>query len=57
MSAQQLSQLSRELVQAQNAGDIEEIERLEEEIHQIEEELAAGELDEYDERHGGRGWR
>jgi hypothetical protein len=54
---QQLAKLSQDLVEAKHNEDWEEAERLEDELENLREEIDAIEMDEYDSKHGGHGWR
>jgi len=48
---QRIRQTSKELQQARNEGDSEAIERLEDELYELEEELEAEQQSEYDDNH------
>lgn len=52
---QRIRQTSKELQQARDDGDIEAIERLEDEIFELEEELESEQQNEYDDKHQ-HGW-
>jgi len=52
----QLRKLSAERTQAVSEGNQKEVERLDDELEAIREELEAYELDEYDERHFRKGY-
>lgn len=52
----QIAQKSKELVAARNEDDIELIERLEDELYELEEELAE-ESEIEDAKHGKHGWQ
>ena len=52
---QRIRQASKELQQARDDGDTEAIERLEDEIFELEEELESEQQNEYDDKHQ-HGW-
>lgn len=54
--AAQMRKLSQELAQARQDGDDEEVERLEDELELVREEMEAYELDEIDERRFQKGY-
>lgn len=52
---QRIRQTSKELQQARDEGDTEAIERLEDELYELEEELENEQQNEYDDNHQ-HGW-
>lgn len=54
---QEIARLSQDLVYAQQEGNEDEVERLEEELEELREAIDAEQMDDYDSKHGGHGWR
>lgn len=52
---QQEADLSRQLVAAQKSGNVDEIERIEAELYEVQDQIEDLAQDEYDDKHA-RGW-